>query len=131
MTKFNYLEETKKNATKGFSELAVKAASVLVCLYLWMCMLITRCITVLRTPRLESQSDKDYARSKYAARVQNSKNATSRKHDSLHVPKTKGNKKKITLETTEKFLNRKLSILFLISISVHSTFHMSQEKNLL
>jgi hypothetical protein len=101
----SYLEETKKNATKGFSTLAVKAVSVLVYLYLWMCMLITQFITILCTPRLESQSDKDYARDKYATRERNGKNAYSRKHNNLHVPKNNGkNNKKKNVRNNGKIL---------------------------
>lgn len=83
---YNYSEETKKNATKGFSALAEKAVSALICVDLWMCMLIIRFVGFC-TPRLESQSDKDYARSKYTTRVQNSKNASVRKHNSYMYQK--------------------------------------------
>jgi hypothetical protein len=101
----SYPEETKKNATKRVLTLVVKAVSVPVYLYLCMCLLITRIVTMLCTPRLESQSDKDYARNKYVSRVQNSKNATSRKHDSLHVPKVKKNNKKKSIRNNGKILH--------------------------
>jgi len=79
MNSSNYSEEIKRNAAKRVSALTFNVVSFVLFPYLIMCAWITRIVLYLCLPCLESQSEKDYAKSKYYTRIRNNKNATNLK----------------------------------------------------
>jgi len=112
MNSSNYSEEIKRNAAKRVSALTFNVVSFVLFPYLIMCAWITRIVLYLCLPCLESQSEKDYAKSKYYTRIRNSKNATNRKHKALHVYAKNSSSKKKSVRNNGKTLDSQSSVLF-------------------